>query len=518
MFQPSKVHWVLAVVSGIFLGAGVVAVSQQQPVQALAPPPARTPMDLSTSFREVAQRVLPAVVSISTETGPREVASIPDDGQEGEIPESLSPLEKKFLEEFMGQDPRFNELFRNQRNSPRSTPRQRGAGSGFIVDEKGIILTNSHVVEGADQVTVRLYDGREFQAESWDYDPRSDVAIVRIKADEPLPFAALGDSEQMQVGDWVLALGNPFNVGTTVTSGIISARERGPGINEREEYLQTDAAINPGNSGGPLVNLNGDVIGINTAISSRSGGYDGIGFAIPSSMVRWVADQLIADGEVKRSYLGVQLQILSNDLRTQLNVDLNQGALVSEVMADTPAKKGGIEAGDVILKFGGTEIKNRDDLVDLVERSVPDKIYPVEVLRNGSKETLNVKLERMPSDYTAALRRGRRPDARNESTPSQEVEMEKLGIQASAISAELAKQLGLASDVKGVVVRSVKAGSPAERGGLNAGDVIQRVGTTTVNTLDEFREAIKDVDTNTGLLLHIKRGAGAAFVVIKPGT
>ncbi|SFI35185.1 Do family serine endopeptidase [Planctomicrobium piriforme] len=499
----------LTTAGGICLGAAAVGVSQPAPPNpALAPAPAHSPEDLSIAFRQVSQRVLPAVVSISTQSKPAQITQAPSGGSR-----NGSRPEERMFREFFGEDPRFEQFF--QQGGPQAAPPQQGAGSGFIVDPKGIILTNSHVVEGADVVTVKLQDGREIQAESWNFDPRSDVAIVRIKSDETLPSLTLGDSNQMQIGDWVLALGNPFNVGTTVTSGIISATGRGPGINEREQYLQTDAAINPGNSGGPLINLYGEVVGINTAISSRSGGYDGIGFAIPSQNVRWVAEQLIAHGEVKRSYLGVQLQELTNELRSQFNVPVGKGALVLEVLADTPAEKAKLQPGDIVLDFNGRTVVDRDDLVDAVERSAPNKTYDMHVLRDGKEVTVAVKLESMPGDYTAALRRARVNDKPTEQAKPDNQEISKLGLEVSELNGELSEQLGLEKDAKGVVVRNVKGSSPAAEAGLQSGDLIQRVGTTIVKSTAEFRDAVNSADLGKGLLLHIKRGKNSAFIVVK---
>lgn len=501
-----KVQWMFAAVGAVCLGAAAVGMSQS----GLAVPSNPTPQDLSVSFRSVADQVLPAVVSISTETKAREITS-------GNGTPGVSPFEDRFFKEFFGDDPRFNEMFRNQQRQRRQMPKQQGWGSGFIIDSEGIILTNSHVVEGADEVTVRLYDGREYEAESWNYDPRTDIAVVRIKPENKLPFVSLGDSDQTQIGDWVLAMGNPFRVGTTVTAGIISATSRGPGINEREEYLQTDAAINPGNSGGPLVNLRGEVVGINTAISTRSGGYDGIGFAIPAKMVSWVSEQLIKDGTVNRSYLGVALQAMGNDIREQFGLGLREGALISDVRPDTPAEKAGLQVGDIILRFNKRDIEDSEDLVDVVERSVPDKDYPVVILRDNKRQTINVKLEPMPKDYTPALQRAfGNDDQAEESTPEpQEVEVEKLGMEVSELTDDLSQQLGLDDKVDGIVVTSVKGGSPAAEAGLSSGDIIQRVGTKPVKSVDQFRQAVKDANLDRGLLLHIKRANGSAFVVIK---
>jgi len=513
MKMKSNVALLIAAAGGICLGAAAVGVSQPAaPVTALAPPPAHAPEDLSIAFREVAQKVLPAVVSISTETKPAEITS--STGSRGGPGMGMGP-DQEMLRRFFGNDPQFEQFFRQ---GPRSMPRQQGTGSGFVVDGSGIILTNSHVVEGADKVTVKLYDGREFAAESWNFDPRSDVAIVRIKTKENLPTVPLGDSNLMQVGDWVLALGNPFNVGTTVTSGIISATGRGPGINEREDYLQTDAAINPGNSGGPLVNLYGEVIGINTAISSRSGGYDGIGFAIPSQNARWVADQLIAHGEVKRSYLGVKLQEFTNELRDQFKVPLGTGALVLEVMPNTPASKSSLQSGDIVVAFNGQPVKDRDVLVGLVERATPNKAYDLKVIRDGKEVTVPVTLEPMPSNYTAALRRARVNDNPTEKAEPQNAEIEKLGIEITELNADLKQQLGLEQEANGVVVKSVKEGAPADEAGLQSGDLIQRVGQKVVKSMDDFRDAVSHADLSKGLLLHIKRGDSSAFIVVKNGS
>lgn len=493
-----------ALAGGIVLGAAAVALSQPQAATRLAATPLHTPTDLSMAFRAVSEHALPAVVSIVSETDAKQVKA------DGNQPR-MSPREQRFLEEFFGQDPRFEEFF-GDGGGRGVVPRQEGAGSGFIVDPSGIILTNSHVVEGADRVTVRLHDGREIAAESWVHDPRTDIAVVRIKTNDALPSLALANSDDTQVGDWVLALGNPFNVGTTVTAGIVSARGRGPGINEREDYIQTDAAINPGNSGGPLVNLNGDVVGINTAISSRSGGYDGIGFSIPSNMVRWVADQLIESGQVRRSYLGVKLQPMTEEIRHQLGVSDHNGALVNEVFPNTPASKGGVEVGDVFLQFNGQKIEDQSGLVDTIERSAAGKTYDAVVLRGGKETKLQITLEQMPSDYTPALKR---LNVESSEKSEQQTEVGSLGLEVSTLTPDLAEKLELNRDATGVVVRGVKANSPAERADLRTGDVILRVGSTGVKTLEEFGDAVAKADLAKGLLLYIQRGDSAAFVVIK---
>lgn len=507
--------WLMTLVAGTGLGAA--AISWSQPVApGLAVPPARTPDDLSLAFRDVASRVLPAVVWIETHATPhRNMAQREQPDDEGAVPEENGAPNPgdDFLRRFFGNDPRFKDFqFPNAPDVP-----SEGHGSGFIVDASGIILTNSHVVEGAEKLIVHFHDGSEQRAESWYADPRSDVAIVRIKTDAPLPVLALGNSDLMQVGDWVLAAGNPFDVGVTVTAGIISATGRGPGINERENYLQTDAAINPGNSGGPLVNLNGEVVGINTAISTSSGGYDGVGFSIPINMARWVADQLIKDGAVRRSYLGVQLDELTNDLRQAFNVPLGQGALVSLVGPDTPAQKAGVQSGDIILEMDGQKINDRAHLQGIVEALTAEEEYKMLVLRDGKEETINITVEQMPENYTAAMRRGRAPAT--EEAPETEIEkapeFDTLGLQVQAIDAELRKQLNLSDRVSGIVVTAVKDGSPAAAVGMQAGDVIEKVVGTRVETPEEFHAAVEQHTLADGVALLITRGQASRFVVLK---
>ncbi|REJ76710.1 MAG: Do family serine endopeptidase [Planctomycetota bacterium] len=495
--------WLLTLVAGLCLGAGAVSFSQA--VQPGSEPEA--PQELSVAFRGVARDVLPAVVSIETRTNARKLAAEPGDSEDQEFGAPGDDLFRRFF----GNDPRFREFLDQM---PRELPPTEGRGSGFIIREDGVILTNSHVVEGADRVIVHLHDGNQVQAESWVYDPRSDVAVIRIKSDTPLPTVPLGNSDEAEIGDWVLAMGNPFDVGVTVTAGIISAKMRGPGINERENYLQTDAAINPGNSGGPLINMRGEVVGINTAISTRSGGYDGVGFAIPVNMVRWVSDQLIADGRVRRAYLGVQLQYLDYELRQGLNVPVGRGALVVDVMPGTPAAKAGFEVGDVVLEFNGKPIANRSELQDTVEALEIGQTYEAVVLRDGEETSIDVTLEEMPSDFTPALRRGLKDD--ESAPPARENAMfDELGLQVSEPDETLTEKYGLEADVEGVVVTSVKAGSPAAERGIEPGDVIEKVGGTAVSTVEEFRSAVEKRSLESGVVLLIRRGAASQFIVLK---
>lgn len=518
-----NVGWISGLSLGICLGAGAIALSEARgPVQAnvvaaagaAALPPVshhgETAQNMSMNFRDVANRVLPAVVSVEATTKARLVSM---DGEEGGGAGGLGNDE--MLKQFFGQDPRLQEMFRQRgmgggMGGQRRMPAQRGAGSGFIIDPEGIVMTNSHVVDGADAVTVHLQDGRFLKAESWIADPRSDVAIIRLASTNgPLPSLKMGDSDTALVGDWCLAIGNPFDIGTTVTAGIVSARGRAPAINEREDFIQTDAAINPGNSGGPLVNLAGEVIGINTAISTRSGGYDGVGFAIPGNMARWVAEQLIKDGSVRRAYLGVALQPMTPNLRESFGVGPSEGALIGEVLPDSPGQKAGLAAGDVVLEFDGHKVANQTELQGIVEQLQPGKPYQALVLRDGKRTTMNVTVEKMPSDYTKALSRSVKHD-KGEAAPSN-----KLGLSVMELNDQVRQQIGLPDDVSGVVVKNVRGEGPAIAAGLQQGDVVMKVAGQEVHSIDDFQKAIESQSLDQGIRLHVRRGKLAFFAVLK---
>ncbi len=485
----------VSTVAGVCVIAAAVAVAQQQLRVPDTSPGVEHAEALSFTFRNVAKTVLPAVVSIETRSKAVQINQ----------PGGRSPFEDEFFKRFFGDNKIPEEMFRQ-----RQMPQQRGSGSGFIIDSSGIILTNAHVVEGAERVVVKMEDGRELTATDWEADSRSDVAIVRVDAGEPLPSMALGNSDDMEIGDWVLALGNPFDIGTTVTSGIISAKQRNTGINERESYLQTDAAINPGNSGGPLVNLRGEVVGINTAISTRSGGYDGVGFAIPINNARWVADQLIADGSVKRAYLGVRLQEMNPRLRDQFGVPNGHGTLVADVVEGAPASAAGMEPGDVILNFAGQDVRNSTHLQGIVEQLTVGETYPMTVLRQGSETTLNVTVEEMPGDFTAAMRRSAQPDNEPEGSPA----FNELGLEIASLGSPEAEKFSVDSSVQGVLITSVEPGSPAAQARLRAGDVIERVGDIAVTTLEEYEAAAAEQSLAQGIVLLVRRGDGSLFVVV----
>lgn len=510
--------WVLSTISLFSLMAGAMfyghnPLAGRQP--ALAAPQTASPKvthntnakELSAGFREVAHLALPAIVSIETR-GKLVKARTPDDGEASPF-EDQSPLGELFKD-----NPQFREFFRRRGGGGQNMPRQHGMGSGFIVDASGVIITNNHVVADADQVTIHLQDGSEYTSSDWKTDPRSDVAIIRIKATEPLPTLKLGDSDSCQIGDWVLAVGSPFGLDFTVTAGIISAKGRGQGILDREDFLQTDAAINPGNSGGPLLNLDGEVVGINTAISSRSGGYDGVGFAIPINMARWVSRQLIDHGQVKRGYLGVAIQPVSNQLAKQFGVKPGQGAIVGQVVPGSPAADAKVDAGDVILTLNGKPVHNPRNLQGIVEQLETGKGYPLEILRDGKKQTLTVTVREMPLNYT-----GVGPEVK-ENAPEKEREVAKpsqfkeLGVEVQDAQPELTEQLGYKGVQNGVLIAEVTEESPAATAGLKTGMIIEKVGTTKVKNVTEFSAAMKDLSLEKGILLLVRTPQGTRFVVV----
>ena len=302
----------------------------------------------------------------------------------------------------------FDELFGDQLPQ-RMVPPREGLGSGVIIDPSGIILTNNHVVAGADSVVVELGDGRKFTATDIKTDPDSDTAIVRIADAGSLPTATLGDSDKLQIGDWVLAVGSPFGLDDTVSAGIISAKGRSLEAAERAQFLQTDAAINPGNSGGPLVNLRGEVIGINTAIASDTGSNMGVGFAIPINLVRWVTDQLVRDGKVKRAYLGVGVRELSPELAEQFGGKVGQGVVVQSVYPGSPADKAGLQFGDIITAFQKTPVRTPGELQQAVEKVKVGSEGNVSLLRDGEAQTIKVVVEELPEDVASTRRPGRLP-------------------------------------------------------------------------------------------------------------
>lgn len=460
---------------------------------------------LSSAFRTVANQLLPSVVAIENRPAVAwnsRMQARPSNGASPEPnPFQGTPFEKMFPN-FKFQAPPMN-------NPGGSMPApQGGIGSGVIIDESGIILTNNHVVAGDGEITVRTHDGRTFVASNVWTDPKSDLAVVKIDNASDLVAATLGDSELVEIGDWVMALGQPFGLESTVTAGIISAKHRGIGITARENFLQTDAAINPGNSGGPLVNLRGEVVGINTAIHSRSGGNNGIGFAVPSNLARWVSDQLVNNGSVKRAYLGVGIQPVNQDLAKQLSVKLRGGVVVTDVYPDTPAAKTGLRSGDVIVKFGDTVVATPQALQLAVERSPMGTELSIEIVRGGKTMNLTYEVTEQPTEFAAKFD--------GESATETGKRMEGFGIEIAAMDSDVAKRLGM-QGTEGVVITSVRDGGAAAAAGLAPGMVIVEVEHQKVSSIAEFEDAIEKNrnDSDDGTLLLVRTAKGSRFVVVK---
>ena len=437
----------------------------------------------SDQFANIAEKVNPAVVTILTE-------------KKIDISQSnrSSPQE---------------DLFRFYFNQPRQREYKSSAlGSGVILDaNKGYIITNNHVVEDVDEITVRLLDKSEYEATIIGKDPKSDLAVIKIKA-KNLSDIALGDSDKLRVGEWVIAVGSPFsaNLSHTVTAGIVSAKGRGNILqgDMYEDFIQTDAAINPGNSGGALLNSSGDLIGINTAIYSNGyfdRGNQGVGFAIPSNMVKKVMSDLINYGKVVRSYIGVQIQPIDDTSAKALGLKSSMGALVANVISDGPADKAGIETGDVIVEFDGMSIKSVDHLRNNVSISKPDASYSLTVVRDGSKKSFKVTLEKMPSDDQLAVE-------------NQKQSTNELGIEVSELNPSTRREYGVESQDFGIVVTKVLLDSPASEAGIQSGDLITRVGSRRCRSVKQFDSLVKNTKRRGMLMLHIKRDGNAQYVTL----
>ncbi|HDR16992.1 MAG TPA: DegQ family serine endoprotease [Desulfobacteraceae bacterium] len=440
--------------------------------------PASADAGFPGSFAELSKNASPAVVNISAV----------------KIVKSQGGLPMPF-----GQDDPFKDFFEffYRDRQPRDF-KQQSLGSGFIIDKEGFILTNNHVVESTDEIKVKLADGREFNAEIVGRDPKTDLALIRIEPESDLPTLSLGDSETAEVGDWVIAIGNPFGLGHTVTAGIISAKYRQIGAGSYDNFIQTDASINPGNSGGPLLNTAGEAIGINTAIFSRSGGNIGIGFAIPINMAKDILPQL-KEGKVVRGWLGVMIQEITPELKEKLGLSDSRGALVADVTSGGPAEKAGIKRGDVIVGFNGKEIKEMKELPFLVASSPVGSEAGVEIVRNGKRMTITVTL-------------GRLTDEKEEGAPVQ-TRLE-LGMSLETLTPEKAAAMGLAG-TEGVVVTQVVQGSPASGAGIRQGDVIVEVDKTSTKNVEEFEAATGKFNPGDTMLLLIKRRGATLFLTLK---
>ena len=450
------------------------------------------------AFASVAREVSPSVVFINAETTSIGAAGSPFASPFGEE----LPFGKEFFEYFFGQPLPGAP----QEEAPQRERRAVSQGSGFVFSSKDgllsdrtYILTNFHVVEDAETINVKFQDGREFEAEITGADPKSDVAVIEIKAGG-LPALTWGNSSALEVGEWALAIGNPFGLSHTLTVGVVSAKGRTSlGISDYEDFIQTDAAINPGNSGGPLVNLDGEVIGVNTAIVSRSGGYMGAGFAIPSNLAKSIAQQLIDNGEVVRGYLGVVIQQLTSDLAKSFDIEESQGILVAQVSGDTPAEKAGLKVGDVIISYQGRPVNDIGDFRNRVALTSPGSRETLVIIRDGKRREIKVTIGKLSADSPMAQ--------------AGEASAEELGMSVQTLTPELAKQFN-AKPGKGVVVTQVKAGSIAAMAGVKTGDVVLEVDRKPVDSAAAFNRAVDDSSQDKRVLLLIASANAQRYVVL----
>jgi serine protease Do len=449
-------------------------------------PPSQVPSIQVPNFAELAEHLNPSVVNISTtqvskgQGQRRQMPRMPFQGPFGE----RDPFEE-FFERFFGGE------------NPQREFRRRSLGSGFIINREGYIVTNNHVVENAADIKVSLSDKEEHDAKVIGRDPKTDVALIKIEAKKDLTAVALGDSSKLRVGEWVLAIGNPFGLGHTVTTGIVSAKGRIIGAGPYDDFIQTDASINPGNSGGPLFNMNGEVVGINTAIIASG---QGIGFATPINVAKELLVQLREKGRVVRGWLGVQVQRVTPELAKSFGLDRERGALVADVMPDTPAAKAGIERGDIIVEFNGRKIEEMSDLPRIVATTPPDADVPMKLLRKGQEKVVQVKVAELKEERAAAGGGGTLE--------------ENLGMTVQELTPEIARSLGL-SESKGVVVSNVDDGSPADEAGLRRGDVLVEANQKKLDSLRDYRAALGRVGSGDSLLLLVRRGDSVLYVALK---
>jgi serine protease Do len=442
---------------------------------------------LQDAFVQVAQAVKPAVVNIATTQKPRQ--------PEGRRGQQVPPQFRGPFRDFFGED-FIERFFGDQPQRERHS-----LGSGVIVDKRGYILTNNHVIEQADEIEVRLSDKRKFKATVVGKDSKTDLAVIKVEADGELPVARLGDSGKIRIAEWVMAIGNPFGLDQTVTVGVVSAVGRSDvGITMYEDFIQTDASINPGNSGGPLVNLSGEVVGINTAIVASG---QGIGFAIPINMAREIKDRLIAQGKVVRGWLGIGIQELTEELASQFGVKPEEGVLVGNVMKDSPADRGGLKTGDIIQEFNEVKITGVRQLQKEVAGSSINAPAKVKILREKQSLTLTVVLGEQPTEVAAA-------PGGTAAEPA-----ERYGFSVQDLSPELREQLTLPEAI-GVVVSGVEEGGPAARAGIRPGDIVMQVNREPVKNVQEFSRILGQTRRGGNLLLLVQRDGGSRFVVLSP--
>lgn len=484
MIRKGKlVALVLAAVAGGILLASALNLSplsraflgdRGKPTLVPAAAPRMVPVDIAGLVKEVA----PAVVNISTTQVVR-----------FSRPRLRSPFGQDPFEDF------WNHFFGNM---PREQKR-RSLGSGFIVSDDGYILTNNHVVEKADEITVTLLDKEEYKAKVVGTDPKTDIALIKINAGKKLPFVRLGDSEGLEIGEWVVAIGNPFGLGHTVTAGIVSAKGRIIGSGPYDDFIQTDASINPGNSGGPLFNLKGEVVGINTAIIQ---GGQGIGFATPVHLAKSILNQLKEKGKVVRGWLGVYIQRLTPEVAETLGVPGRKGALVADTTKDGPAEKAGIRSGDVIVRFDGKPVSDEHELPQIVASTKVGKRVEVVVIRDGKEITIPVAIGEMESEEPPAGRKSRESS-------------KELGLSVQDITPDVARRFDI-QNRQGVIVTGVIEGSPADDAGFQEGDVIRQVNRNPVKNAVDFEKAVRKIPKGKPALFLVERGETRIFLAVKP--
>ena len=485
-----------------------------QPAQLLQPAPLP---NAPQSFAPLARQLLPAVVNISTSQNVQARAGRPDAPETPQAPPG-SPFEEFFRDFF-------------NRNRPPGAPgapgpgpgpgpdaqrprRAQSLGSGFIIDASGLVITNNHVIDGADEINVILSDNTSIRAELVGTDARTDIAVLRIRTDRTLVAVPWGNSDEAGVGDWVLAIGNPFGLGGTVTAGIVSARGRDIRQGLYDDFIQTDAAINRGNSGGPLFNMRGEVVGINTAIYSPTGGSIGIGFSIPSNLARNIASQLAEGGRVRRGWLGVNIQQVTDEIAESLRVpNGTRGALIARAQEGGPAAAAGIRSGDVVLRFNGVEVRDMRALPRIVADTRVGSTAPVVLWRDGKEETVTITVGELPAEQAAAAAAPASPPGQ----PPRPAELAGLGLRVAPISAELRERFSLRAEQRGVVIVEVAPDSPGAERELRAGDVIVEVQQERVNTVAELQERIERLrrQNRPSALLLIESGQGQRFVPLR---
>lgn len=475
--SDGAVSRLVALLGALILGLALV-LSQAGAVSARAAP---------ESFADLAEKISPAVVNITTSA----VVAAPS-GPMPELPDG-SPFQD-FFDEFMN---------RNGQGEPR---RSEALGSGFVISEDGYIVTNNHVIEGADDIEIEFFSGNRLKAKLIGTDPKTDIALLKVESPEPLAFVPFGDSDLMRVGDWVVAMGNPLGQGFSVSAGIVSARNRALS-GTYDDYIQTDAAINRGNSGGPLFNMDGQVIGVNTAILSPNGGSIGIGFSMASNVVNKVVTQLREFGETRRGWLGVRIQDVTPDVAEAMGLKEAKGALVTDV-PDGPAKDAGMQAGDVIVSFDGAEVADTRGLTRRVADAPVGQSVKVVVLREGATQTLDVTLGRREEAEAEAIPAAAQPQA--------PVDVELLGLTVSALTEETAQALGLPASSEGLAVTKVDPASEAYAKGLREGDVITEAGQQKVVRVEDLQARVTEAKDagRKSLLLLIRRGGDPRFVAL----